>query len=79
MDGLEATRAIRVIEERDGRAPTPIIAMSAGVLPEEVQACRAAGVTDFVPKPVRRAELLAALHKWLGGGGAARIERASDP
>jgi CheY-like chemotaxis protein len=63
MDGLEAAMVIRSLEQRDGRGHIPIVALSAGVQPEEVQACRDAGMTDFVSKPVSRALLYQALVK----------------
>jgi CheY-like chemotaxis protein len=61
MNGLEAAAVIRGLELRERRACTPIVALSAGVQPEEVQACRDAGMSDFVSKPVSRALLYQAL------------------
>jgi CheY-like chemotaxis protein len=49
MDGLAATRAIR---DELGLEKLPVIALSAGVLPEEQQNARDAGVNDFLPKPM---------------------------
>jgi CheY-like chemotaxis protein len=63
-----------MIEGHEGRTPTPIIAMSAGVQPEEIQECTQAGMSDFVAKPVRRAHLLAALCKWIGGSARSASE-----
>ncbi|MEZ4436655.1 MAG: ATP-binding protein [bacterium] len=61
MDGLEATRRLRA------RGCTlPIIALTAGALEDERAACRAAGMNDFVPKPIKMPELLAALATHLG-------------
>ena len=62
MDGLEATRRIR--DELKGK-PLPIIAMTANAMKSEEEACRAAGMDDFVPKPVDRALLFRTLRKWL--------------
>jgi signal transduction histidine kinase/DNA-binding response OmpR family regulator len=59
MDGLEATRRIRA-EISAERQPW-IVAMTANVLPEQRAACHAAGMDDFVQKPVGRADLRAAL------------------
>ena len=64
MDGLDATRDIRT--RLNGR-PLPIVALTANVMPEDRAACMAAGMDDFLAKPVRRAELHACLKKWLGG------------
>jgi CheY-like chemotaxis protein len=49
MDGLAATRAIR---EELGLSDLPIIALTAAVMPEERQEALAAGVNDFLPKPM---------------------------
>jgi CheY-like chemotaxis protein len=64
MDGLEATRAIRAME-RTGDVRLPIVAMTANVLEEAREACRAAGMDDFLPKPFIRAQLMAGLKRWL--------------
>ncbi|MGA0605458.1 ATP-binding protein [Phenylobacterium sp. VNQ135] len=58
MDGLEATRAIRAREHAEGRARTPIVAVTASVLAHEAQAYRAAGFDDVVPKPIELAVLV---------------------
>ena len=67
MDGFEATRAIRA--GLNGR-PLPIVALTANVQPEDRAECIAAGMDDFLPKPVRRADLYACLKKWLSAGPA---------
>ena len=59
LDGLEATRLIRADFPAD-RQPH-IIAMTASVLIEDRTACRAAGMNDYLPKPVRLPDLTAAL------------------
>ena len=61
MDGLSATRAIRA---NPALHHLPVIAFTAGVLPEEREAALAAGVDDFLAKPVNlesMAQLLAPL------------------
>ncbi len=63
MDGLAAARAIRAL---DGAvAHTPILALSADVLPEQIARCRAAGMDGHIAKPIRRDELLAAVARAL--------------
>jgi two-component system NtrC family sensor kinase len=59
MDGIEATRRI-VREWPAGRRPR-IIALTAGVMPQERQACLEAGVEEFLTKPVVLAQLVGAL------------------
>ncbi len=61
MDGVTATRAIRAIESRDGRAPTPIIMLTANSLPEHVEASLAAGADFHLPKPISPSALFDAL------------------
>jgi len=60
MDGMEATQAIRALG--DGRASLPIIAMTANAFEEDRRACLAAGMDDYVAKPIdveRLAEAIA--------------------
>ena len=52
LDGLEVSRFIRVEEARAGLSPTRIVAVTANAFAEDRQACRAAGIDDFVTKPV---------------------------
>ncbi|ETW95964.1 MAG: hypothetical protein ETSY1_28530, partial [Candidatus Entotheonella factor] len=63
MDGFEATSAIRESESQDiGRLP--IIAMTANAMQGDRERCLAAGMDDYVGKPVRLDDLLAVLQKW---------------
>ncbi len=64
MDGYEATRQIRA--RLQGR-PLPIIALTANAMASDREACAAAGMDDFIAKPVRQDELLACLDRWLPG------------
>ena len=57
MDGIEATRAIRAMEEKSGRPHTPIVALTADALETGKRACQEAGMDGFLTKPVDPAEL----------------------
>ncbi|KAA0575436.1 response regulator [Azospirillum sp. B21] len=63
MDGVTATTTIRSLG--DERARIPIIAVTANAQPEDRVRCLAAGMNDYLTKPVRRADLLGALERWL--------------
>ncbi|WP_355660467.1 ATP-binding protein [Halomonas salifodinae] len=68
MDGLEATRRLR---ERGGwLAEVPIVAMTAGGLPDERERCLAVGMSDYLTKPFYRNELVALLSHYLTGSEA---------
>jgi PAS domain S-box-containing protein len=58
-DGIEAARRIRAAEAEQGLARTPIIALTANALEEEREACRLAGMDDFLTKPLDRERLKA--------------------
>ncbi len=62
MDGFEATRQIR---EQLSESALPIIAMTANVLGDERERCLAAGMNDYVPKPIHIPDLYAALIRWI--------------
>jgi signal transduction histidine kinase/CheY-like chemotaxis protein len=62
MDGICATRLIRSLPGPE--CDVPIIALTANVLPEQVQSFKAAGMNDFMGKPFRREELLSRVDRW---------------
>lgn len=64
MDGYEATRAIRRLEEGTGRH-TPIVAVTADAMPGTRGACIAAGMDGYISKPVILEELQALFTRWL--------------
>ncbi len=62
LDGFAATREIRK-KEKGTKAHLPIIAMTAHALKGDKEKCLAAGMDDYVPKPLRADELLAVIEK----------------
>lgn len=70
LDGYAATQRIRQWESERGRRPVPIIALTADALEKDREACIAAGMDDFLHKPVALDALVLALGRWLGTGGA---------
>jgi CheY-like chemotaxis protein len=64
MNGLEATEAIRNLENDDQYIP--IIAVSANVLPEDKAKCVKAGMDDYLTKPIKKNELLDLLQEYAG-------------
>jgi signal transduction histidine kinase/DNA-binding response OmpR family regulator len=66
MDGFDATRAIRR-DEPEGRH-TPVIAMTASALSGDRERCLAAGMDDYLSKPIKAHVVAAVLERWLGPG-----------
>ena len=65
MDGLEATRAIRKLEEASG-GHVHICAMTANAMKEDEIICRQAGMDGYVSKPVRERDIFAVIRKIAG-------------
>jgi len=65
LDGLEATRLIRARETQIGAEPIPIIAMTARIMDRDRERCLAAGMDDYIPKPVKMTTLADCLARWL--------------
>jgi signal transduction histidine kinase/DNA-binding NarL/FixJ family response regulator/HPt (histidine-containing phosphotransfer) domain-containing protein len=77
MDGIEAAKIIRVREATDGRPRTPILALTANARGEDYERCIAAGMDDYLTKPLTLDELRVALDRWVGRR-AAPVEPKPD-
>ncbi len=64
MDGYQLAQAIRAEEAEAGRAPLPILACTAAALQGEAEKCQAAGMSDYMTKPLQVPVLAAMLKKW---------------
>jgi PAS domain S-box-containing protein len=77
MDGFEATEKIRCLEGSGGHIP--IIAMTANAMQGDRERCLAAGMDDYVAKPIRSEELYAALGRWIGWEDEAGASVTPEP
>ncbi|MGH9561551.1 MAG: response regulator, partial [Terracidiphilus sp.] len=83
MDGFEAIRAIRAAELRGG-GHLPIVALTAHAMQGDRERCLEAGADDYVTKPIRTADLFAAIERIMRRGetpqtiNASRSNRAGD-
>ncbi|CAM2948368.1 histidine kinase [Chryseobacterium flavum] len=75
MDGIEATKQIRLLPEYAG---VPIIGVTAGNVLGEKEKCLDAGMNDFLPKPLRQADLLGILEKYIFNENNILTEESSD-
>jgi len=66
MDGWEATRKIRIAEKAGEHIP--IIAMTAHAMKGDRERCLAAGMDDYISKPLRPSQLFAIVKKWVEKG-----------
>ena len=74
MDGFELTAAVRADEAADGHR-IPIVALTANALQGEAERCLAAGMDDFLPKPVELKVMKGVFDKWLNGTTPAKTAR----
>jgi DNA-binding response OmpR family regulator len=65
MDGFTATANIRQFEKETGATPTPVLALTAHAFADAAEKAFAAGFTELLTKPIRKAALLDALSKYI--------------
>jgi len=65
LDGIEATRRLRVWENERGRKPIPVVALTANAMTTDRDRCMNAGMNEHLPKPFKQSELEAALMRHL--------------
>ena len=75
MNGVDATRAIRELERADARTPTPIIALTANVMSHQTAHYLAAGMNNFVAKPIDLTSLFNVMDKALNSDSDAEADR----
>ena len=78
VDGFEATRMIRGLEKRRGGKSVPIIALTASAMQGDRDRCLAAGMDDFVSKPIDFDALEAVLARWIEPKAAPATAPASS-
>jgi diguanylate cyclase (GGDEF)-like protein len=78
MDGYEVTARIRRLEEPLG-LHTPIIAMTANVQSGDIEKCLAAGMDDYLAKPITLVELREKLVRWAAPGSLATLDPEDTP
>jgi PAS domain S-box-containing protein len=79
MDGYEATRVIRDAASRVRSHDIPVIAMTAYAMQGDREKCLAAGMNDYISKPVQPGELAETLARWLVGGEPDAMTAAPAP
>ena len=81
MDGLEVTRRLRAGAVGPLGKVVPIVALTANAFAEDRAACLAAGMNDFLTKPVLAQSLQTTVARWIGGASrrATNGERTTRP
>jgi signal transduction histidine kinase/ActR/RegA family two-component response regulator len=77
LDGIEATRRLRIWEREQGLAPIPVVALTANALNSDRERCMAAGMNEHLAKPFRQEELRATLQRHLPHLNGAKADPAA--
>jgi CheY-like chemotaxis protein len=77
MGGIESTRLIRAHEAKHANKRVPIMAMTANAMQGDRDACLAAGMDDYLSKPINQRELSEKLHKFSYAGSPDDLSRLS--
>lgn len=76
LDGYNATRQIRTIEESENKVHTPIIAMTAHALEGDREKCLESGMDDYISKPIRLQDLDTKLNSWLDNKAIVHLDKS---
>ncbi len=79
MDGYTATRTRRMLEEDRKLPRLPIVAMTANAMAGDREKCLAAGMDDYLSKPLNRGLLEQTLRKWLPGDAKSKAKPTPEP
>jgi CheY-like chemotaxis protein len=79
LDGYQTTRQILRNSLKTGRRAPPVIALTASNQAEDRLRCRAAGMNDFLAKPLNLHHLIEAVRKWLGDSTPGKAAAAASP
>lgn len=77
LDGYQATRRWRQLEAQGARPRLPIVAMTANAMLGDREKCLAAGMDDYLSKPIDRDQLARVLGRWLAEPRATEAQPAS--
>jgi PAS domain S-box-containing protein len=77
MDGFEATSRIRNLDQNGSR--TPVIAMTAHALKGDREKCLAAGMDDYIAKPIKSEDLRRVLSHWVASEGEPTVDAKEEP